>query len=379
MLQRIFWLLLFFAVRSSFAFADDVDDAIRIIAKVGPQGAGSADARAARDRLAKQGVDLLPRLLVAMDTDNVVAANWYRTAFDAIADRELARPNPELPRQAIESFVRDSQHHGRPRRLAFALLERIDPKIRAPFLSDWLDDPEFRRDAVEHAVGLGDAAKRDQDVEAARAHYERGFLHARDSDQVLLAVSKLKSVGRDVDPVTHLGFVTRWWLVGPFPAEQMTGFRKVFPPEKRVDVSEALTTSDGRQLRWKLHQTAHSLGEVNLIEAIGAEREVVGYAYAELDSPQEQAVQLRCSADDNLSVWVNGRQVLAREQWLNGTRLDRFMTPVTLQQGVNRVLVKICQGPQHVNPEVPNNWTFQLRFCDETGAAAKVRNVLATP
>jgi hypothetical protein len=77
--------------------------------------------------------------------------------------------------------------------------------------------------------------------------------------------------------------------------------------------------------------------------------------------------ELRCGADDNCTVWLNGQRVFGRDQWLNGTRLDRFVTPVRLRAGVNRLLVKICQGPQHKDPEVPNNWSLQLRFCDATG------------
>jgi hypothetical protein len=72
-------------------------------------------------------------------------------------------------------------------------------------------------------------------------------------------------------------------------------------------------------------------------------------------------------ADDNCSVWLNGRKVFAREQWLNGTRFDRFITPVTLIAGRNTLLVKVCQGPQHKDPEVSNNWSLQLRLCDEHG------------
>ena len=88
---------------------------------------------------------------------------------------------------------------------------------------------------------------------------------------------------------------------------------------------------------------------------------------AELDSPRERDAQLRVGADDNVTVWLNGQKVFAREQWLNGSRFDRFVAPVKLIRGTNRVLVKICQGPQHVDPQVPNNWTFQLRFCDAQG------------
>jgi len=35
--------------------------------------------------------------------------------------------------------------------------------------------------------------------------------------------------------------------------------------------------------------------------------------------------------------------------------------------------VKICQGPQHKNPAVPNNWSMQLRLCDNTGGSVQVR------
>jgi hypothetical protein len=49
------------------------------------------------------------------------------------------------------------------------------------------------------------------------------------------------------------------------------------------------------------------------------------------------------------------------------------VTAVKLRQGTNRVLVKICQGPQHKDPQVPNNWSLQLRFCDEGGTGLDLR------
>ena len=117
------------------------------------------------------------------------------------------------------------------------------------------------------------------------------------------------------------------------------------------------------------------MGLVNLAQAIAPATEAVGYAFAELESPIAQAGQLRCGADDNCTVWLNGRKVFSRGQWLNGIRFDRFVTPVELVQGKNRVLVKICQGPQHKDPQVANNWSLQLRFCDETGTGMRLRPV----
>jgi len=42
------------------------------------------------------------------------------------------------------------------------------------------------------------------------------------------------------------------------------------------------------------------------------------------------------------------------------------------------VLVKICQGPQHVDPAVSNNWSFQLRLCRADGEGTKFEVVRPT-
>src|SRR2546429_540409 len=68
------------------AAADEVDQYLRDLKAVSKQGAGSATARAAWDKLVARGPAVLPRLLLAMDTPDTVAANWLRTAFDRIVD-----------------------------------------------------------------------------------------------------------------------------------------------------------------------------------------------------------------------------------------------------------------------------------------------------
>ena len=184
------------------------------------------------------------------------------------------------------------------------------------------------------------------------------------------------SVGETVDVPRHMGFVTSWWLVGPFDAPGLSGFDQTFPPEAAVDLSARYRMQDGAEHGWQPHHTANMLGEVNLLDPWGPKQEAVAYAYAELASPRKQAAEVRCSADDSCTVWLNGEKVFSRRQWLNGSRLDRFRTPVTLREGKNLVLVKICQGPPNRDPEVPNNWTFQLRFCDSAGAGLALEPIL---
>src|SRR5947209_8170339 len=60
-------------------FANDLDAVVR-------QGRGTAEGRAAWERLSQAGPDALVPLLEAMAGKDTSTSNWLRTAFDKIAD-----------------------------------------------------------------------------------------------------------------------------------------------------------------------------------------------------------------------------------------------------------------------------------------------------
>lgn len=364
--------------RSDGKAPDEVERAIASIARTGPQAAGSRDARQSRDRLVECGAEIIPQLLEAMDTTNVVAANWYRTAFDEIVARQLSRPAPRFPVEALQAYAADSERQGRVRRAVVKLLDRLQPGFAATFLSTRFDDPEFRADAVEAALTAGSEAEASGDRELALDQFRRAFEHARAADQVTQAAAKLTALGEKADIITHLGLVTDWYVLGPFDAPEYTGFAAVFPPEEQINLHANYTGKDGKNIRWSRSSAGDALGQLNLMQAIAPVKEAVGYAYSELLAPRDIDAQLRCGADDNCTVWLNGERIFGREQWLNGTRFDRFIVPVHLRSGKNSLLVKVCQGPQHKDPEVPNNWSLQLRFCDATGVGVGLVSVLPT-
>ncbi|HVX62580.1 MAG TPA: hypothetical protein VHC19_18320 [Pirellulales bacterium] len=379
-LQSAVWLCLAIVLNTAFlAAADEVDDALATIAKAGPEGTGSVEARKARDRLADQGTDILPKLLAAMDTKNLVAANWCRTAYEEITARELAQDSPDFPLEALKTNAADPARQGRVRRLTLALLDRLEPSFRAELIPTLLDDPEFRTDAVQAALDAGAKAEAADEREQAIAEYRKAFEHSRAADQATRSAARLKALGEEADIVAHLGFVVDWRLLGPFDAPEYSGFAQIFPPEEEQppDFRAEYAGKNGKTIHWRRFRTDDPLGQLNLIDAVAPVREAVGFAYSEFDSPREIDAQLRCGADDNCTVWLNGERVFGREQWLNGTRLDRFRAPVHLRQGKNGLLVKICQGPQHKDPQVPNNWSLQLRFCDETGVGLGLTSALS--
>jgi hypothetical protein len=276
----------------------------------------------------------------------------------------------------LKTFVGDASHAGRVRRLALALCDRLEPQYSKALVPRLLDDPEFRNDAVDAALAAGQKALEQGDSETARAEFEQAFRHSRESQQTVRAADKLVGLGDKVDIAAHLGLVVDWWLIGPFDAPAFTGFAREFPPEQHVDLKAQYTGQSGSPIGWIRYRTTDPLGLLNLVQALAPATEAVAYAYAEIHSSRDQTAQLRCGADDNCTAWLNGQKVFGRDQWLNGTRFDRFTTPVHLQQGANQLLVKICQGPQHKDPQVANAWSLQLRFCDESGAGLSFQSGL---
>ena len=364
--RLLFPALAVFLIAVPAAQCDD-QELLAIIAKTGPEGIGSSAAKVVRDRLAQRGVELLPSLLDAMDTSNPVAANWYRTIYEEIVTREIAASGTQWPLDFLKKYVSDTEREGRPRRLVLKLINQLEPEFEFQWLSGRLADPEFRREAVALTLSLGDQALKDKDADAAETHFRNAFENARGRSQVTQAAERLRSIGEKADVITQLGLVTDWWLTGSFDAPDESGFESVFEPERSVNLQATYQGQGGASFGWIRHQTADALGQLNLVDALGKTDEAVAYAWTEITVEQNLEAEIRCGADDCCLVWLNGKAVSTHEQWLNGTRFDRFINPIKLIAGRNTILVKVCQGPQHRNQEVFNNWSLQLRLCDQDG------------
>ena len=127
----------------------DLPALLESLRAVGPEGRGNEEARTAWRRVAASDAAALPRILEALDGAGPSAANWIRTAADAVAGGELEHGG-KLPAADLEAFILDRRHDPRARRLAFELLSRIDSGAPARLIPFFEDDPsvELRRDAV---------------------------------------------------------------------------------------------------------------------------------------------------------------------------------------------------------------------------------------
>lgn len=352
------------------ARADDVDGLLRDMRAVSKEGAGSPAARAAWDRLVARGPSVLPRLLEAMDSPDAVVANWLGTAFDRVAEAALKAGGKGIDAGALLDFAADAGRQGRARRLALEVVERLRPGTQKRLLAGWMNDPEFRYDAVAQRL---EGLEREKGLprKKAVAGYREAFAATREPDQARRAAARLKALGVEVSVAEHLGFLADWFAIGPFDANGMKGFKSVYPPEKKVDLGEELEGKDGKKLRWKRYRVQELPGGrfpilVSLREPLGDADDAVAYAHSAIRVGAARDVEFRGAGDDNLTVWVNGERLFGFEEYRNGVRLDRHRFRTRLRAGVNTVLVKVCQAP--LDPTSPEpNWEFLLRVTDETG------------
>jgi hypothetical protein len=354
---------------------EEVAELLKQVRAVGPRGDGAAAARAAWERLIARGPAVLPALLEAMDTADTVAANWLRTAFDCIVDDAAGKG---LDADALLRFVKESKRQGRARRLALEVVEGLRPGTRKELLRDWVDDPEFRHDAITQALADLD---RDKEMPADKRALElrRLFAATRDLAQSRVVAGQLRALKVSVSVADHFGFLRDWYVIGPFDARGMKGFRSVYPPEEKVDLA-AVYDGKEKKIGWKRYRSPEAtsglhVALVNLREPLGDAEDAVAYAWTAFDVGAAREVEFRGAADDNLSVWVNGTRVFGFEEYRNGVRFDRHRFRVRLKAGVNTVLVKVCQAPSdpaHTEP----NWEFLLRICDTEGKGLSFKGAM---
>lgn len=344
---------------SSAAAADDID----ILKAVQPGGAGAAEARAARDRLAEQGAPALVPILQGFQGSSVLAQNWLRSAFEAIADAEIKHGN-YLPKDELLKFVMTTDESPAARRLAYEWLLKRTPELEETLIPKLLLDPsaEFRRDAVSRLIQQAKAASGDKAV----ALYQQALQGAVHEDQVTDVSQALREAGVDVDLQKHFGFLTDWQIIGPFDNKDKQGYARAYPPEQKIDLTDAYPGQLGA-VEWKEFSTDDDFGLMNIADDIENYKGSLMYATTSYRSASDQDVQFRLGTPNAWKLWVNGELVFAREEYHRSTRMDQYRIPVSLKAGSNVIMLKVCQNEQ--TEPWAQRYQFQLRVCDSTGSA----------
>jgi len=333
----------------------DVPSALKIINSIGREGAGNAQAAKAWAELVKAGPIALLPILEAIDDRKPTSVNWLRTAIDAIAEKQ-ASDGAKFSEDSLTIFIRNRKNSPTARSVAFEIFENQEPVRSDVLLAGFIDDPslELRRKGVQKHITL---FKNDPNS------FQKIFEAARDKDQVEAIAKELEKLKLPANITKHYGYITQWALSEDFDNKNGLGFGKAYPPETAAERKD-----------WKAAQSSATYGTMDLNAAIGKKMNAVAYASAILEAEAELPAEIRVASQNALKIYLNGKEIFAREEYHHGTKMDQHVAKVTLAKGKNSILLKVCQN------DMPYDWAqawgFAARVCDATGGSLKLKQLV---
>lgn len=148
--------------------------------------------------------------------------------------------------------------------------------------------------------------------------------------------------------VSQSPFITDWLIAGPFPNENCKGFDTPYPPEQTKSLDDALKAAE-----WKRAGVSDSI--MDLLPHFKPNTNVVAYALAKIEAPNEMPTELLIGSDDGVKVWLNGELVHSNHAH-RGVQVDQDRVTVRLRHGTNWLLLKVENGG--------GAWGFVVRVRD---------------
>lgn len=354
-----FFILLIPFLMIGTADGQSIKSQIEAVKNIGPKGKGHPAAIAAMQVLQDQDASAIPEMLVGMDGADILSANWLRSAIESVASK-----NENIAWDKIENFLTETEHSPFGRRLAYEMIVNHDPEKKNALLPKMLDDPclEIRRDAVAFLIDSIDSS----DKEKATATYRAALDQARAPDQIDSIIKSLDELGTKIDITKHMGYITNWYVIGPFDNKEKGGFDVAYPPERKVDLEEKLKGTEG-EVAWTKKTGEGELGYFDLNKLLGKHKGAVAYAYAEFVSDSDQTVNVRLTSKNGNKIWVNGEMAMSNHVYHSGGGIDQYVGTAKLKKGSNKILVKVCQNEQ--KEQWAQEWFIQFRVTDLTGKA----------
>jgi len=278
----------------------------------------------------------------------IAAAGYLAVSSNVLdSDRETAIA---MARRALEGLSGDD------RRLPLQAIARLRDAGSLPLVEPLLVDREVGGDAARALIAIADGLAA-SDKQQAIMLYKQALAHASDAGLVRDAVKKLREQGVDIDPAADAGFVTSWWVIGPFPHPKRLTKSDVIQTGGPVDVS-ASVQDRGKTFEWRAVRVDDPAGMLDLEQAVAQQDDCGAYAYAEITVDAARDVLLKIGSDDDVVCWLNGKQVHAH--WGGrGYSPDQDVVPASLRAGTNTILLKVLdQG---------GAWAAGMRITDASG------------
>ena len=141
-----------------------------------------------------------------------------------------------------------------------------------------------------------------------------------------------------------LGYLTQWWVVGPFDNEGRAGFNRPLTPEEHpgaaLDTTQPFEGKE-RPVRWRRMPDLATHGYVALDAAVRPSVNACALVATTVTAPRAEPSVLWLGASGAVRASVNGVEVYA-DSAVRRAFPDRAGVSVGLRAGANRVTLKVC-------------------------------------
>lgn len=235
----------------------------------------------------------------------------------------------EALRQAPDDAVKSRALNG---------IARVPDASSLPLIEPLLGNPGGTGPALASALVAVSGKVASSDPQKAVGLLTKAISLARDPALVRQVAKTLRDLGVDVDVAKEGGFITGWWITGPAGSREDLRKGDLLDPAKPIDVTKPVGSA---AWKWAFVDDPNGLTD---LEVLSARQDNVGcYLYAEVESPSAQDVTLRVGSDDDIVLWLNGKQI---HQYIadRGLTLDGDVIAAKLDKGTNRILAKVLNG-----------------------------------
>jgi hypothetical protein len=143
----------------------------------------------------------------------------------------------------------------------------------------------------------------------------------------------------------------KWYYIGPFDNTGRKGFATAYPPESEIDLKKTYPGKGGGKIRWKEFPNFR-IDHINNLKLFADNDDACIYIFHEITVRDKVAMPVSLGSDDTLTVWLNGKRLLARNVE-RGANPDQDRAVLHLQPGKNQLLVKVCN--------IGGEWSFYIR------------------
>jgi HEAT repeat protein len=240
------------------------------------------------------------------------------------------------------------------------------PRVR-PLVQQGSD--EVRKAAAGALVAIGEALARSGQTAEAEDVLTSSIDLLDDRNLVRRAAQVMRAIGKPLDLAAKDGFLTEYWVLGPFDDREKLRKADALPTDAAVNLAEPVAFEEQTR-EWRYRPSDDPLGHLDFEQAVARRDNVGAYAYVEFEVAEAQDVLLKVGSDDDVVCWLNGEKV---DEFLDnrGWSPDQDTVKARLRAGTNRLLCKVLNGG--------GQWALSARLTDREGAPLEVKQWHLTP